>query len=313
MRCCYTVELVDECNSPMMRSVPCAYILTMHETETFPWLHGVASRTYVQRNRGFRNCEKPCGAQAAIDSVGPTGPTGPGARVDVSFKDLTHAYKSLFDRIDATGEAGEAAEAAEAGEAGEAGDAAAPVLVFEDDARLVSTARADLAEVDAFIARSAFCVYTLGSCGLMLPYEPSLMHWMFLQCFFCFTHACVYSARARRAVRAIDACAAGHFDNKVINQLPVKLTFYRPIAYQPLTESENSKAWCVKCDGGAEDVAHRAVARALIRLMRFDTHPASAIGGAYELQRVFLIAPVVAVAVLIVVTMLVDLKARGSR
>ena len=50
---CYRLELVDECETPLMRSVPCAYILTLHETETFPWLHGVAARTYVQRNRGF--------------------------------------------------------------------------------------------------------------------------------------------------------------------------------------------------------------------------------------------------------------------
>lgn len=267
---CYAVELVDERADPLMRAVPCAYILTMHETETFPWLHGVAARTYVQRNRGFRKCTKACGPS---DSVGPT--------IDATYKDLTHAYQSAFDRIERTV------------------DRDRPVLVFEDDARLASNARADLTEVDAFIARSSFCVYTLGSCGLMAPYEPSMRHWMFIRSFFSFTHACIYSPRARAIVRSADACSSGHFDSGVLARLPAKLTFYRPIAYQPLGESENSKTWCVKCDGGAEDTAHRSLARALIRLMKFDTEPEAAFDAAYRLQRVALIVPLVATVVLV--------------
>jgi hypothetical protein len=287
---CYSVELVDERTDPMMRSVPCAYILTMHETETFPWLHGVAARTYVQRNRGFRKCAKACGPMGPhVHSLpvqsGPVHPEsvprpGPGAKIDVTYKDLTHAYQNSFDHFQMS-------------------DNKSPVLVFEDDARLSANARADLAEVDAFVARNDFDVYSLGSCGLMVPYEPSTRHWIFVNSFFAFTHACVYSPRARATIRSMDACSSGHFDNGILARFPVKLTFYRPIAYQPLVESENSNSWCVKCDGSHDDKAHRSFSRALIRAMQFDTRPEAAFDAAYSMQRVSLVAPLVAVIVLV--------------
>jgi hypothetical protein len=200
--------------------------------------------------------------------------------IDVTYKDLTHAYQSAFDHC-------------------EVDYAHSPVLVFEDDARLAANAKADLAEVDAFVATSDFWVYSLGSCGLMAPYEPSMRHWMFVNSFFAFTHACVYSPRARATIRSMDACSSGHFDNGILSRFPVKLTFYRPIAYQPLRDSENSNSWCVKCDGSPDDTAHRSLSRALIRAMRFDTRPEAAFEAAYAMQRASLIAPLVAVVVLV--------------
>ena len=144
---CYALELVHEVGvggalhgprgdrAPMLRSVPRAYILTMHETETFPWLHGVARRTYVQRNRGFRACPK-----TRVDR----------RRVEATNQDLIHAYRAVFERERGTTE---------------------PVLVFEDDARLTSTARGDLEIVDRFVAKQRFSVYSLGSFGLMVPHD----------------------------------------------------------------------------------------------------------------------------------------------
>ena len=66
---CYSLELVDECADPALRAVPCAYILTMRASETFPWLHGVAARTYVQRNLGFRACPKTRADGRAVDGT----------------------------------------------------------------------------------------------------------------------------------------------------------------------------------------------------------------------------------------------------
>ena len=80
---CYALETVHECDTPMLLSVSRAYILTMHATETFPWLHGVARRTYVQRNRGFRACFKT---------------RGDGQRVDATNQDIIHAYRAVFER-----------------------------------------------------------------------------------------------------------------------------------------------------------------------------------------------------------------------
>ena len=100
---CYALELVHEVGvggprddrAPMLLSVPRAYILTMHETETFPWLHGVARRTYVQRNRGFRACPKT---------------RGDGRRVDATNQDLIHAYRAVFERERETTQIGQREE-----------------------------------------------------------------------------------------------------------------------------------------------------------------------------------------------------------
>ena len=140
---CYKLELVHECDSPMLLSVPRAYILTMHETETFPWLHGVARRTYVQRNRGFRECAKT---------------RGDGASVNATNQDLIHAYRAVFERERNTTD---------------------PVLVFEDDARLTKTATQDLVHVDRFVATQRFSVYSLGSSGFMVPHDTQ-GHWRFV-------------------------------------------------------------------------------------------------------------------------------------
>ena len=76
---CYRLELVAECATPMLPSAAAAYVLTLHATETFPRLHGVARRTYVQRNESFKTCAKGC--------------------VRATNQDITHAYARLFATI----------------------------------------------------------------------------------------------------------------------------------------------------------------------------------------------------------------------
>ena len=221
---CYTTELVDECARPMLTSVPCAYVLTMHPTETFRWLHGVAARTYVQRNRGFGACPK------TRDG---------GAAVTASNQDIVHAYKRVFARVDPS----------------------APVLVFEDDARLTANAREDLAEVDRFVATEPFTVYTLGSLCAMVPFNGS--HWRIPGSFGAL-HAAIYAPAAARAV--VEATGVGpheHIDAHVVGKLPLKFTFWRPVAWQPFdpkNRSANSMTWCGDCKAGWLDVVHREVA-----------------------------------------------------
>jgi hypothetical protein len=217
---CYTLELVHECADPMLRAVPCAYILTLSATETFPWLHGVAARTYVQRNRGFRACPK-----TRLD----------GRPVDATNQDLMHAYQSAFSRAGLS----------------------EPVLVFEDDAQLTATAREDLAEVDRFVATSAFHVYTLGSLGVMLPHDGT--HWR-MPTVIVATHAVIYSPDAARAVAASRVGEHAHIDAHVLGPMPLKFTFHRPIAWQKVdwrNRSENSRTWCGNCNAGVLDEIHR--------------------------------------------------------
>jgi hypothetical protein len=220
---CYTLELVHECAgvAPMLRSVECAYILTMHGTETFPWLHGVTARTYVQRNRGFRACRKTREG---------------GVVVDATNQDLLHAYRSVFARADTS----------------------VPVLVFEDDARLTRTAREDLVAVDRFVATHAFSIYTLGSIGVMVPHGGR--HWRFAGSLLGASHAIIYSPDAARAVLDSCVSAREHVDGAILGLMPAKITYTRPIAYQVLdanAKSANSSTWCTRCDGGILDAAIR--------------------------------------------------------
>jgi hypothetical protein len=265
---CYTLELVHECHEchecherddvgPMLPSVPCAYILTMHETETFPWLHGVARRTYVQRNRGFRACAKTQGIAH-------------GPRVDATNQDIIHAYRTVFASALIQ-------------------SASAPVLVFEDDARLTRTARQDLVHVDRFVATRAFSLYTLGSIGLMVPYygdrggrggrggrgdRDAFRHWRFVGSAFGFAQSVIYAPSAARAVLDAAPGPLGHIDATVLSTMPLRLTYHRPIAYQVIdfnSKSENSATWCVRCDGGVLDSVVRKLAWLYFGAVGLDT------------------------------------------
>ena len=256
---CYRLELVDECETPLMRSVPCAYILTLHETETFPWLHGVARRTYVQRNRGF-SCPK----------IGPDG--GPIDRTNI---DIIHAYQTVFARANST-----------------VGDA--PVLVFEDDAIFTKTGKTDLAAVDRFVADSRFSIYSLGSFGLMMPCAGG--HWLLSG--FGAAHAVVYSAHARATVLDARPSKYAQVDTSMLARMPGKFTYRRPIAYQKLDgRSANSETWCVACDGGIRDSMLRAFARAFAVLLSLDIERGWYT--LYTIKRILVFIPVVSIVLTI--------------
>jgi hypothetical protein len=237
---CYALELVAECDAPMLLSVEAAYVLSIHPTERFERLHGVARRTYVQRNRTFRVCDKGC--------------------VGATNQDLTHAYVTLFGSI------------------GEEGS----VLVFEDDATLASTARADFGSIDAFIGERAFSTYSLGSIGITVPAGGGHRRYIL---FGGLTHAVVYSASARAHIRGVDPCAVAHIDMSVIRTMPSNYTFHRAVAVQRLGETENSKTWCVTCDGSRLDGLLRRAVRGVIRLVGLDVDPGAGFRILYRFQR----------------------------
>lgn len=237
---CYALEVVHEAGEPKLLSVPRAYILTMHDAETFPWLHGVARHTYVQRNHGFRACHKT---------------RSDGRRVDATNQDLIHAYRAVFERERNTTD---------------------PVLVFEDDARLTSSAGQDLETVDRFVAKQTFSVYSLGSLGLMVPHDNE-GNWRFVGGMFGFTHAVIYSPSCVRAILgATNVGPREHIDSKIIGPMSGKFTYHRPVAYQVFdvkNKSENSATWCVRCDGSALDAAARDAAWAYFRAVGLDKEP----------------------------------------
>jgi hypothetical protein len=173
--------------------------------------------------------------------------------VDATNQDIVHAYRAVFERERETTD---------------------PVLVFEDDARLVSrTARRDLARVDRFVAKGEFSLYTLGSIGAMLPHG-GWEHWRFVGGVFGCAHAVIYSPSAVRDALAMEPGPLGHIDASVLAQMPLKLTYHRPIAYQVFDvkhKSENSGTWCVRCDGGVLDSAVRRAAWAYFGAVGLDT------------------------------------------
>jgi hypothetical protein len=269
---CYALESVDECDVPMLCSVPRAYILTMHATETFSWLHGVARRTYVQRNRGFRACPKT---------------RGDGQRVDASNQDIIHAYRSVFERERDTTE---------------------PVLVFEDDALLTRTAKDDMPHVDRFVATQSFSVYSLGSVGIMIPHGQG--HWRFFGAYCFCAHAVIYSPRCMRTIlHSSDTSPHAQIDSHITARMPGKFTYHRPLAYQPFNarnRSQNSKTWCFVCGDGAigkiyDSVMHESI-WACISILGLDKE-----GGwhtMYSLQKALM--PVLAIIVGLIAGLLVS-------
>lgn len=266
---CYRLELVAECAAPMLPSAAAAYVLTLHETETFPRLHSVARRTYVQRNASFKTCAKGC--------------------VRATNEDITHAYATLFATIRDEG----------------------PVVVFEDDARLLETAAEDLAAIDGFVATSAFrdglSVYSLGSAGLTVPCGGG--HWRYVL-FHGMTHAVIYSDAARAHIARVPPCEVTHIDMEVIKAMGPNFTYRRPVAVQALGETENSATWFRR------SLVERACARLVrwvIRVSAMDTDPRAAFAVMYALQRVHVLAIVCAIGLcfsLAALRLLLRLRAR---
>ena len=86
-------------------------------------------------------------------------------------------------------------------------------------------------------------------------------------------------------MRRVAPCGVAHIDTSVLRRMGPHYTYHRPIAVQPLRETQNSRTWCVRCDGSRLDELLRPVVRGLIRLLRLDVDPHAGFGLVYRLQR----------------------------
>ena len=259
---CYTIECVDRCAHPRLTTVKQTYILTLDDARTFQPLHGITAETYVQRNRGFVACRKSCDHNADY--------------VSQTYMDITHAYKSLFRSTMHNTD---------------------PILVLEDDTELMPTAPLDWAAVDQFIAQNEFSVYSLGTFGMVVPSGGG--HWRYLNApIFGPIQSVIYSHPARQRIMSVSTCEIGHLDTNVLSQFHRKYTFHRPLTHQTLRDTANSRSWCVACNGGYVDRAHRAVSKFLIRLMGLDGDSERGFARVYQIHKLMLPCLLVCVALL---------------
>ena len=259
---CYTIELADRAHRPHLKAFARTYILTLSETRTFPSLYGITAETYIQRNRGFVQCPKLCD-----DGLG---------YVSQTYMDITHAYKSLFQRVEHIVE---------------------PILVLEDDAELMSTAIHDWEAVDRFIAQSEWIIYSLGSFGMVLPHRDG--HWRYLDVpTFGPIQSVIYSHSARARIMGASACENAHLDMGVISRISQKFTFHRPITHQKLRDTANSRSWCIVCNGGYADRIFRAVSQFMIRQCGLVGDSERGFARVYQLQKLFLPVLLVCTALL---------------
>jgi len=214
---CYALEVVHETDLPLLKSVPRAYILTLHETDTFEHLHGIASKTYIQRNQSFKVCHKT---------------REKGKVVTATNQDLIHAYANVLSLEEGRGY---------------------PFLIFEDDAQLTQNAREDWPHLDSFISSEDFSVYFLGCSGFFKLPHGTKGHWRLFG-IVAYTHAVVYSPSAPSAILEIIRSGLhprDHFDVPILSKLKNRFTYHRPIAFQSfdsMKRSENSKTWNVNMD-----------------------------------------------------------------
>lgn len=130
---CYSITLFDTNDNPLLPSIECAVVLTMSTSDriyqkTFKDVTRLCHKTYVQRNMGYKYCEKP-------------------SWVTSSSLDLVHAYKNVCEMFR---------------------NVRGNILILEDDAQLITNARrVDYERVDRFLVIGKYDLYSLGSMGSM--------------------------------------------------------------------------------------------------------------------------------------------------
>ena len=212
---CYTHSFYKT-DTPLLRSVPRAYILTMAHSKRLDnyrraCLCQLARTTIVQYNhRGATDCKKPpC--------------------TEKSNFDLVHAYKAACEHSMCIGDC--------------------PVLFFEDDAILRSDARKEEFEcIDDFIRQNTFDVYTLGSYGISYPLFWCTRHYAMWSTF-C-AQATIWSFDTRRSLLAMETSKVPHVDAHFLSKRSLKYKFERPLILQTFPKTENAESWCMYCGNG---------------------------------------------------------------
>lgn len=189
--------------------VDCAYVLTMEGSPREASIReqiaraGLTSRVIFQYNRGYKKCPK------RLRKNGPN-------------YDLEHAQKNAFRHALAAGHS--------------------RILMFEDDCEFDERIKDPeiIEDVKSFLTEKDPSVYTFGS-FLLLPNPLDVLagskHQLLL--YNSSTHAVVYNRRYMEWVATND-CLLGHVDFET-NRHASKYTYRVPLAYQKITETENSR------------------------------------------------------------------------
>lgn len=234
----YSVRLWASSADPLLKSVPCAYVLTMRDSTRLRQREAAAltrfcGRTYVQTNAGWKRSPKP-------------------AWVNSTATDILDAYRNVCLACR---------------------DVDAPVLILEDDARLLSPCRASFDEVDRFVRTQPFDVYSLGSVGLFDRRRDVGKHRMFMGLMAC-SQAVVWSRAAREQFLAMDVTRMTHIDTHAVSSMARKYTYARPLVVQLFPTTDNMSSWCIECKGRMWETVFT---QQLVRLMQdglsLDTKP----------------------------------------
>ena len=217
MSSCYEYRTFS-CDTPRLKSVGRAYILTMANSKrlTDPRLSALCrlcGTTVVQTNHRARSgCRKPECTQK-------------------SNFDLVHAYQAACRH--AEGER-------------EGGGGGGPVLFLEDDAVVRPDAtREEFHLVDEFVRTKDFDVYTLGSIGVVPPWGNCGDHYFMLILWH--AQATIWTRETRRKLIGSDISTIPHVDAHFLSSLKLKFKFRRPLILQTFPVSVNSAQWCLRC------------------------------------------------------------------
>lgn len=228
---CYRFHEVARCDEPLL-PVDATFVLTMEGSGRMPALMG---QPVVRRLAPKTIVQTNTGFRRCHKRY-----------VSDSSKDICHAYRNVFLRSQGLG----------------------TILILEDDALFdVPDIEAHLRRVSDYVKSARnFDIYSLGSL-IVFMHPVSLRHRNALV--WSGAHAMLWTEYARQTLtHSINSSGASgvHIDGLAQKHLRVH-TYYRPIATQLISHTENSETWCVSCEKGSRvDVALRALLLRLIAI-----------------------------------------------
>ena len=233
---CYKLSKIATCDHPLL-PVEATYILTMKDSERLRKLLEQSIISQLARTTivQINSGFKQC--------------TKPG--VSSPSKDLCHAYKNVFLRTTNMG----------------------MVLILEDDAMFdIPDINTHLRRVSDYTCKhNTFDIYSLGSFNLLMV-PCSVYHRLSVVSYG--SHAMIWTPYARQKIlHEIDSSCSKTVHIDMLVQKHIRMhTYYRPIATQLLTTTENSSSWCISCaDSSSVDNAYRLLVRSTIKILGLDT------------------------------------------
>ena len=214
---CYKINLVNTTNNPFLKSINAVFILSMENSERLktrqPELFQLGKYTYVQYNKGFKNCKK--------DKL-----------ITDATLDVLDAFKNVCEYNKYKNE---------------------NIIILEDDAFIINFDRDKYNEINNFIQKNDFDIYSFGSMGLQF-YNPIDNHHKFYLNFLGTMHALIWSPKAIKFYLNQEWLDKEHFsynfntknytmDNGIMSKLKNKFGYKIPLIVQSLPETPSLKVW----------------------------------------------------------------------